>query len=89
MKAITIRDTEVIKTDKLDHDADAKLTQEDLNTALIVGAVCGHAETVRTSLGKGANAKAKDQEGRTALILAALMGHTEIIQLLKQAGARE
>lgn len=60
-----------------------KLTSSDL----IVAALNGDLETVKTAIGQDIDVRAMDELGRTALMFAAYNGHTEIVQLLVNDGS--
>ena len=56
-------------------------------TPLIVAAINGHTEIVKSLLAAGANINAKDEDDWTPLMQAAHNGHTETVKLLLKAGA--
>jgi ankyrin repeat protein len=61
---------------------------KDEHTPLMIAALEGDTETVRTLLAHGARVNAKDNEGHTALMFAVINSHSEIVKALLRAGAR-
>ncbi len=60
----------------------------DEHTPLMIAALEGDTETVKTLLAGRARINAKDNEGRTALMFAVVNSHPEIVKVLLRAGAR-
>jgi hypothetical protein len=68
---------------KIDH-----VTSEEGQTALMLAAGMGYADSVQVLLDAGARSDHADRQGNTALILAACRGHLEIAYALLDAGAK-
>ncbi|MGC8908241.1 MAG: ankyrin repeat domain-containing protein [Desulfomonilaceae bacterium] len=56
-------------------------------TLLILSAGCGHADVVRTLLGKGADVNLPNRNGWTPLMAAVAKGHEGVVELLLEHGA--
>lgn len=62
-------------------------TKGELNIELMIAAMEGHAEPVKSCLRKGANVNAKDTKGKTALLWAADSVHAATAEALLDNGA--
>ena len=58
-----------------------------LENDLIIEAINGKANAVRTLIDKGADVNAKDDDGETALMLAAYYGYADVVRVLIEKGA--
>lgn len=65
----------------------APFNREDLDSALLLGALVGEAEVIDVLTNYGASVYSRMEDGRTSLMLAAENGHREAVALLMDIGA--
>lgn len=65
----------------------APFNREDLDSALLLGALVGQAEVIDVLTNYGASVYSRMEDGRTSLMLAAENGHREAVALLMDIGA--
>ena len=71
----------------LGNGADVETRAEERSTALMVAALHGHTQVIKTLLEKGAEVNATDRMGGTALMAAASAGHADVVKQLLAAGS--